>query len=62
MAGAPSVVIAISFAMGIFTFGNAVIIASFTFMPRVLSFNGTISKSSSLIKQSFETDRANIAN
>ena len=62
MAGAPSVAIAVSFGMGRFAFPNAAIIVSFTSMPRVLSFNGTISRSSSLITQSFDTDRANIAN
>ena len=62
MAGAQSVIIAVSFAMGRLAFSIAAIIASFTSMPRVLSFNGTISRGYSLIKQSIEINRANIAN
>ena len=62
MAGPPSVIIAVSFAMGRFAFLIAAIIASFTSMPRVLSFNGTISRSSSLIKQSVEVNQGNVAN
>ena len=62
MASAPSVIIAVSFAMGRFAFSIAAIIASFTSMPRVLSFDGTISRRSSLIKQFVEINRANIAN
>ena len=62
MAGAPSVAIAVSFAMGRFAFLIEAIIASFTSMLQVLSFNGTISRSYSLMKQSVEINRANIAN
>ena len=42
IAGAPSVIIVVSFAVGRSAFAIVASIASFTFMPRVLSFNGTI--------------------
>ena len=61
-AGAPSVAIAVSFGMGRFAFANATIIDAFTSMPRVLSFNGTMSRRSYLIIQFLDIDRANIAN
>ena len=62
MAGAPSMIVVVSFATGRFAFLIAAIIASFTSMPQVLSFNGTISRSSSVIKQSVEVNQANVAN
>ena len=48
--------------MGRFAVSTAAIIASFTSMPRILSFNGTISRSSSLIKQFVEVNQGNVAN
>uniref|UniRef100_A0A0E9SCZ9 Uncharacterized protein n=1 Tax=Anguilla anguilla TaxID=7936 RepID=A0A0E9SCZ9_ANGAN len=62
IAGAPSVAIAVSFDNCKFAFSTTVMSVSFRSMTRVLSFNGTMSSSSSLIVQSSDTDRTNIAN